>query len=217
MDLPLLSWCYNVCFAEELSCFGFGLCFQDEVGMFQQRLLKFKDDLSSGAIKNVYSLKKAVKMVLKKALSLGSQERQQNVWRKRYDMVKHTFKKFGNDQAAFEYLLERLGERDGLSFKETKEISVGVARVKKHCGERIDSSDSVGKPWAGSFSKPWFGGLPEPCFNCGRMGHIARYCFFGRGRGGRVPGMRGRGRSGGRFFRGRAPGMRGRGRFGGGF
>ena len=86
--------------------------------MFAPRVLKFKDDLASKVIGNVFQLKKAVKLVLKRALALKSLNKEQQVWLKKYELVKHTFRMFGNDAAAFEYLKERLGERKGLSFKE---------------------------------------------------------------------------------------------------
>mmetsp|Transcript_39704 Transcript_39704/g.51219 ORF Transcript_39704/g.51219 Transcript_39704/m.51219 type:complete len:212 (+) Transcript_39704:69-704(+) len=160
----------------------------------EQREIKFKDDLDSGLIGDMVSLKRAVKTVLNRVRELNLQGWDKERWEGRYRQIKHSIQKYDLDPYAFLFFKEKWGNRSGASLVEAEAISTGIRHMRRHFGIEDQAARLSGGPVSApvGFPRPLQVSFPQPpshlvgfqqplaqprtCYVCRRPGHLSWQC-----------------------------------------
>ena len=186
--------------------------------MLLQRIVRFKDDIASGEIASAGAMKKACKViVLRIEQIIPDDSVLLQEWREKLQIIRHvkkTFVKEPEKSAAFEYLVDQMATREGISNSLAAKIKRGVKDNMKLFhpagGENMSNTRSSQQQQQQQQRSK---GPRNGCFHCGGP-HYANRCPQGQGFFGHPPfqpgpappmpspfmgrGGRGRGRSGGR-------------------
>ena len=181
--------------------------------MLLQRIVRFKDDIASGEIDSAGAMKKACKViVLRIEQIIPDDTALLKEWREKLQVIRHVKKTFAKEpekSAAFDFLVDQMATREGISNSLAAKIKRGVKDNMKLF--HSNGSENVNNRM--NFQQSRARGPKNGCFNCGGP-HFASRCpqgqvFFSRSpyQPGPTPPMpppfmggggRGRGRSGGR-------------------
>ena len=140
--------------------------------MLLQRIVRFKDDIASGEIASAGAMKKACKViVLRIEQIIPDDSVLLQEWREKLQIIRHvkkTFVKEPEKSAAFEYLVDQMATREGISNSLAAKIKRGVKDNMKLFhpagGENMSNARSSQQQQQQQQRSK---GPRNCCFNCG--------------------------------------------------
>ena len=146
--------------------------------MLLQRIMRFGDDIASGEIANAGAMKKACKVIVLRMEQIAPNDTTLiKEWKEKLQVIrqiKKTFPREPEKSAAFEYLVDQLATREGISNSLAAKIKRGVKdNMKLFHPTGIENANNNGKAHYHQQHQNFKGKGPV-LFLCAYYAHYAR-------------------------------------------